>query len=310
MDIKILKDEDLKKHSNYRIGGKAKFFIEAKSLKEVIEAVRLSRKRGAFFVLGGGTNVLFGDNCFDGTIIKIAIKEIKKAGNEIIVSSGVLVSDLIDFCLENGFSGLEWAGGLPGTVGGAIRGNAGAFGGEIRDCISIVESLCFKNNKPEIKMRNNKDCLFGYRDSVFKDSNEIILRVILNFKNRDRKDIKREINERVLYRKERQPLEYPSAGSVFKNIPLSSVSNEVAEEFKAAIKNDPFPVIPVAAVLDKLGLKGKKIGGAEISVKHPNFIINKNNASFCDVVNLINLAKEKVFQKYKIVLQEEIQIIA
>jgi len=306
----ILKDEEIKSHVNYRIGGKADHLVIVENEKELIGAISdLGKKRSPFFVLGSGTNVLFGDKNFKGTIIKIGLKEVKEREDGLFVSSGVPMAELLDLCLENGLSGLEWAGGLPGTVGGAIRGNAGAFGGEIKDSVFEVKSLVFEGGEPILKARKNTECLFGYRDSIFKHNGEIILSAVFTLAKRDKGEMNGEINKYILYRKEHQPLEYPSAGSTFKNIPLDSVSQEVAEEFKAVIKNDPFPVIPVAAVLDRLGLKGKELGGAQISGKHPNFFINKNNASFDDIIGLINLAKEKALEKYGIVLKEEIEII-
>lgn len=328
--MKILKNEDIKRHVNYRIGGKADHLIIVEDEKEIIDAVNLGKKSGRFFILGGGTNVLFSDKNFEGTIVKIALKDIKKQEDGLFVSSGVSIADLLNFCLKNGFSGLEWAGGLPGTVGGAIRGNAGSFGGEIKDSIFGVKSLVFEGDEaifsakgatqkgePRLqrgsasgeKNRNNKECLFEYRDSIFKQNGEIILSAVFNLTKRDRGEIEKEINKNILYRQEHQPLEYPSAGSTFKNIPLDSISQEVAEEFRAVIKIDPFPVIPAAAVLDRLGLKGRELGGAQISEKHPNFFINKNNASFGDVVGLINLAREKALEKYGIILREEIEIV-
>ena len=309
MALKVLKNEYLKNHTNYKIGGKADCLIIVEDEKEILEAVDLAKKYAKFFILGGGSNVLFSDKGFDGTIIKIALKDIKRQKDGLFVSAGVLMAELLDFYLEKGFSGLEWAGGLPGTVGGAIRGNAGAFGGEMKDCVLEVKSIDYKNSEPKIIIRNNKDCLFGYRDSVFKHNGEIILSAIFKLTKRDREEIKKEINKHILYREERQPLEYPSAGSTFKNIPLDSVSQEVVKEFGAVIKNDPFPVIPVAAVLDRLGLKGRELGGAQISEKHPNFFVNKNNACFSDVIGLINLAKEKALEKYGIILKEEIEIV-
>lgn len=306
----ILKNEDIRNHVNYRIGGKADYLIIVEDEKEIVDAVGLSKKNGGCFILGGGTNVLFSDRDFKRTIIKIGLKDIKNQEGGLFVSSGVLMADLLNFCLENGLSGLEWAGGLPGTVGGAIRGNAGAFGGEIRNSIFGVKSMIFEGDEPVLKNRNDKDCLFGYRDSIFKHNGEMILGAIFSLVGRDKEGIEKEINEHILYRKERQPLEYPSAGSTFKNIPVSSVSKKVYEEFKSVIKNDPFPIIPVAAVLDKLGLKGRELGGAQISEKHPNFFINKNNACCADVIGLINLAKEKALEKYGIKLEEEVEILS
>lgn len=310
MALKILKNEPLKKYTNYKIGGISERFIIVEKEEEVAEAINLAKKGGKFFILGAGTNVLFGDDPYDGTIIKINLKTIKKTGNEILVEAGVLMADLLNFCAEKGLSGLEWAGGLPGTVGGAICGNAGAFGGEMKDPVLTVRSVGWSSDIMAFTSRNRKDCLFGYRESIFKRNNEIILNVVLSLKKRDRKEIENEINSRILYRKEHQPLEYPSAGSTFKNIPLDTVSAEVRKEFATVVKTDPFPVIPAAAVLDKLSLKGARIGGAEISPKHPNFFINKNNACYDDVVGLINLSKEKAKEKYGIKLEEELKIIA
>nr|MBP9717047.1 UDP-N-acetylmuramate dehydrogenase [Candidatus Levybacteria bacterium] len=202
------------------------------------------------------------------------------------------------------------AGGLPGTVGGGIRGNAGAFLGEMED--GLIEVTSIDINTLKIKKRNKKECLFGYRQSVFKSGNgknEIILSVKYKLKKGKREEIKKKTQEKIDYRIDRHPLDLPSIGSTFKNIDVKKVPKKVLEEFKNSIKPDPFPVIPVAKLLVSLDYKGREIGGAKFSEKHPNFIVNFNNAKAKDVIALVNLAKKEIKEKYDIKLEEEIMII-
>jgi UDP-N-acetylmuramate dehydrogenase len=300
--------------SNYKIGGPAKFFFRAGSLPEIKNALREWRKTGGnFFILGAGTNILFEDDGFDGLVLKPDFREIKKTGNNFLrVGAGVLVSELVDYFLENGFSGLEWAGGLPGTLGGAIRGNAGAFGGEMKDVVKKVASLGV-SSRPEIIERKKEDCDFSYRNSIFKKQSplgtnpgEIIIEAVLDLKRGDKTLMNDIVRKNINYRKERQPLEYPNIGSIFKNINLKNAPKNRIKEFEAAVKTDPFPVIPAAYLISEAGLKGISSGGAMISPKHPNFIVNVVGASSSDVKNLINLAKSEVKIKFKIDLEEEI----
>lgn len=309
--MKIKKGVSLKNHTTFKIGGKAKYFIEAKSKKDIISAINWAQKNKVkIFILGGGSNILFSEKEFKGLIIKNSYCEIFKKGNKVYFSSGVPMARAVNFYIKNNLKGLEWAGGLPGTIGGAVRGNAGCFGGEMKDSVIEVENLHFKkNDKIKIIKRNNKNCDFNYRWSIFKKNNEIILGAYLKSGKGDKKALEEKIKYCINYRRTHHPMEYPSAGSVFKNIPLKSVNKKVRELFKDKIKYDPFPIIPVAAIIDKAGLKGKKIGGAEISTKMPNFIINKNKASFSDIIKLVNLAKKEVKKKFNIKLEEEIKII-
>ena len=166
-------------YSNFKIGGPAKYFFEAKNFNELIIFLESSRaKSQRIFILGGGTNVLFDDKGFDGLVIKPNFQFIKKDKNTLRVGAGVLISELLEFCLENNLGGLEWAGGLPGTLGGAIYGNAGAFGGEIKDIIREVISLDISFSRPEVIKRKARYCNFKYRSSIFKASKnrEIILK--------------------------------------------------------------------------------------------------------------------------------------
>jgi len=306
--INFRQNVPLKNYSNYKIGGPAHLFAEVKSveeLKEILKQVWDDKEK--FFILAGGTKVLINDKGFNGLVIYNKIEGIKRDGNNLIVGSGVLVKNLLDYCIDNSLSGLEWAGGLPGTVGGAVRGNAGSFGGEIKDNVIQVESLNLKNLSK--KTRQNKKCGFTYRCSIFKlelDNLEFITYVTLGLKPGDREEIKKSISQKIAYRQARQPLEYPSIGSTFKNIPFASLSGDLQKKFASIVKNDPFPVIPIAKILACCGLKGRRIGGAMISGKHPNFIVNMGNAKAADVKALIEIAKRAARKKYNLILKEEI----
>lgn len=295
----------LKNYSSYKIGGPAKFFAEAGSIRELEEILRSARDD--IFVLGEGTNILISDQGFDGLVIHNKIKGIEGKDANLRVGSGVLVKDFLDYCLKNSLSGFEWAGGLPGTMGGAVRGNAGAFKGETKDSVVKVESLDTKTLSGQT--RNNTQCQFAYRNSIFKSGegvNEFITYVTLRLTSGNKKEIGEKIAQKVDYRNNRHPMDFPSIGSMFKNISLDSLSNELRKEFSAIVKTDPFPLVPVTKLLAFCGLKGRRVGGAMISDKHPNFIVNVDNAKSKDVKTLIEIAKQAVKEKYKIILEEEI----
>jgi len=325
--LSIQKDVSLKNFSNYRIGGRAKYFLEVSSLLELKEGFAKWKKISEtlpIFILGAGTNVLIGDKGFDGLVIHNKIKDIKIVGSEsqgvkVRVGAGVLMEDLLAFCIKNSLSGFEWAGGLPGTLGGAIRGNAGAFKGEIKDNIAEVTSLGIKTQ--QIKKRSLKDCKFEYRSSVFKNQSEeesgsqragakeIIIEAILSLKRGNKSDIENQTKEKIEYRRERHPLEFPNIGSIFKNISLEKVSQKLLKQLKDSIKNDPFPILPTAKLLALAGLKGKKQGEAMVSEKHPNFIVNLGSATSEDVLKLISQIKNIIKNKYGIELEEEITLL-
>lgn len=295
--------------SNYKIGGPAKLFVEVETTEEFREILSSEEQNQDFkvFILGGGTNVLIGDGGFDGLVIHNKIEGINIIDGGLEVGSGVMIRDLLTFCIENSLSGLEWAGGLPGTVGGAIRGNAGAFKGEIKDNVLEVRSVDMKTG--EEKVRTNVECKFEYRNSIFKSgegANEFITWVYLGLTDGDKEEIKQKIQQKIDYRINRHPMNYPNIGSTFKNIPLTSLSFKLQKEFAEFVKTDPFPLVPTTKLLALAGLKGRKIGDAMISDKHPNFIINLNNASAEDIKALIEIARQAIKGKYNIDLEEEI----
>jgi len=307
--MKLQENVLLKNYTNYKIGGPAKLFAEVTSVTELKEVIQFAKSlaQDKIVILGGGTKVLINDNGFDGLIIYNKIGGILQLrSGKVNVGSGVLVGDLLKYCIENSLSGLEWAGGLPGTIGGAVRGNAGSFGGETKDSVVKVESLGIE--ALEEKTRDNAGCEFGYRNSIFKSKNlpEFITYVTLKMVPGDKDKIRQAIQEKIDYRNIHQPMDLPSIGSTFKNIPLNSLSPELQKEFSVIVKNDPFPVIPVTKLLALAGLKGRRVGGAMISEKHPNFIVNIDDAKAQDVEELIKIAKETIKEKYKITLEEEI----
>jgi len=315
----------LSRHSNFKIGGPARYFFEAKNVEEIIKAVDKARQmKLPIFILGGGTNILFSDEGFNGLIFKIQNSKIKNQNDNskfkiIKAEAGVPLSELVGITAGSGLSGLEWAAGIPGTVGGAIFGNAGAFGGEIKNIVKEVISLDISNKKPRIIKRSGPECRFAYRRSVFKEKRgqEIIIEATLHFKKGDKKRIQEIMEANMDYRRQKQPLEYPNIGSIFKNVPLTRLKadkygyisiNQGRNQRKSAlvIKTDHFPVIPAAYLIAEAGLKGVSYGGAMISPKHPNFIVNVLDATSGDVKKLIELVKKEVFNKFKIKLEEEV----
>lgn len=308
--IKIKKKIPLSKYSNYKIGGPARYFFAVKTIKELRDATKwVKENKLDSFILGGGTNLLISDDGFSGLIIKPDFKSISLSGNKIKIGAGVDVQELLKQTVKSKLSGLEWAGGLPGSFGGAVRGNAGAFGGEIKDNIESVESFDLVSEK--IIVRKNSACRFSYRNSIFKEKQgrEVIISATVKLAKGDPKKIQESINEKINYRKERQPLEYPNIGSIFKNVDLKKVPPRFRKVFARSIKQDPIPVIPTARLISECGLKGISFGGAMISPKHPNFIVNVLDARASDVLELMNLIKIEVKKKFNIVLEEEVQIV-
>jgi UDP-N-acetylmuramate dehydrogenase len=314
----------LSKLSHYKIGGPARFFFEAKSEKDVRWAVAEAKKRKLpIFILGGGTNVLISDAGFDGLVLRPNIRDIKVKGTTITVGAGMSMANLLKAAIIRSLAGLEWAGGLPGTVGGAIRGNAGCFGGEMKDNVVSVRSFDVKTMK--LVTRTRRQCAFAYRYSIFKKKNgtEIVLSVTLALAKGNKKEIATVVKERIAYRTERHPLEHPNVGSIFKNVPLHAIHKKGSEKYKKAlresalafrgsrfsVKSDPFPVIFAAKLISESGLRGVSAGGAMISPKHTNFIVNVLGARSADVMDLIVLTKAEVDRKFGIHLEEEIQLL-
>jgi len=307
--LKIQESVFLKDYSTFKIGGLARYFVLVKSISQLIESLEWAKKNNLpLLLLGEGSNILFSDEGYKGLIIKIQISEIKTRQNVIICGAGTLINEMLSVTTAKGLTGFEWAAGIPGTIGGAIFGNAGAFDWEMKNITENVKGLNLKDFK--IKDFKNEDCQFSYRSSIFKKEKKYaIIEAELKLKKGDQENILKMVKKNLLYRKERHPLEYPSVGSIFKNIKFTKENLKITKTFPDLRQFLQRGEIPVAQLIHYCGLKGKKIGGAQISEKHPNFIVNIDNATAEDVITLINLIKQKVRDKFGIQLEKEIIVI-
>ncbi len=280
-------NEPMYKHTSFKIGGCADVFLEinnTNSLKKILQ--HLHGKSIPFRVIGNGSNLLIDDKGLSCVILKLCDKfnEIQLSNEtEIISGSAIKLSELCNFALKNSLSGLEFAYGIPGTVGGAIFMNAGAYGGEMKD---VVCSCCHINSDLKEEELPNNELDFSYRHSRYSDNNDIITAVKFKLFPAEKDSIHTKMQDFLNRRKSKQPLEYPSAGSVFRR----------PEGYFAG------------TLIEECGLKGKNIGGAEVSTKHAGFIINKGNASCSDVTSLIKYIQDTVQEKKNVRLTREVKI--
>lgn len=284
--LRVLKDEPMKNHTYFKIGGNASYLVMPESVDEISETVKIAKEeKYPLFVIGNGSNLLVDDKGLDGIVIKIAkpFSDIKVEGNKIIASAGALLSKIANVACENNLSGFEFASGIPGTIGGAVKMNAGAYGGEIKD---VVVKTIYLNKDCNICEKYGNEHDFSYRHSAFGDD-DIILQSEIMLKEGKKEEIKELMLDLNNRRKEKQPLEYPSAGSTFKR----------PQGYFAA------------KLIDDCNLRGKRVGGAMVSQKHCGFIINYDNATFDDVITLINEVKKEVFEKANVMLCEEVKIL-
>jgi UDP-N-acetylmuramate dehydrogenase len=304
------KNISLQEYNTYRVGGVARYLYVAQDTDALIGAVRYARKNNAaYFILGGGTNVLVSEEGFDGIVIKAEHHTTDARDNEIYADAGIPMGALVARAAALSLSGLEWAAGLPGTLGGAIFGNAGSHGGEMKD--SIVEVAVFDPARNGMRNVSAKECGFAYRHSAFKENNIIIVGAVVRLQKGDPADIASRMKENMQKRIAQQPLAQRSAGCVFKNIELAT-SREGCELTRAhtdfAVFRDA-RFLPAGLLVDKAGLKGMRSGGAMISNKHGNFIIAETRATADDIMRLIVSAKDAVREKFGIELQEEIRFL-
>lgn len=279
-------DEPLKRHCTFGIGGVAEIFAEPETIEKLLELIKfLEEKKIKYKVVGNSSNILFGDGTIGGVLIStVKIDEVLRISDcDIVATAGVKLSKLSIDEGRRGLSGLEFAVGIPATIGGSVFMNAGAFGGQMSDVVSAV--WFFENGK--IKRIVNENCEFGYRTSIFvKKPNAVILFVELKLTMKKPSEVLIKMNNFIQRRLKTQP-SGKSAGSIFKSTPIGSAG----------------------MLIDRCDLKGKTIGGATVSDKHANFILNTNNASFLDVYNLITLIKKIVKNKFNEELELEIEII-
>ena len=284
----VIKNAPMKKYTSFRCGGNASVLVIPDSvdcLKKIIDFC--NSKSVKPLIIGNGSNLLVTDNGINGVVIKIGsdISKIELLDETtIICEAGASLKSLCVFALENSLSGLEFAFGIPGTLGGAVYMNAGAYGGEMKDVLVSVTHIDTDGNLGEL---SQDELNLRYRGSAYTDNNFTIVSAVLRLKKADKKEIKEAMDDKLQKRKDKQPLEYGSAGSTFKR----------PEGYFAG------------ALIEQSGLKGYTVGGAQVSEKHAGFVINKNNATSTDVINLIHDVQKIVYEKHGVMLETEVKII-
>ncbi len=288
MGCNAYKDENLCNHISFKVGGPCPLLVEPKNEKQLKDILKLIKETETpYIILGNGTNVLVLDEGLQKVVVKIGdeMTELSLEGDDVICcSAGTKVVTLCKFALENSLSGLEFAYGIPGTCGGAVFMNAGAYGGEVKDTLSEITYL---TPDLEIKTIPVEEAKLSYRHSLFKENSGIVVSARFKMKKAPKEEIKAAMNDYLSRRKDKQPLEYPSAGSTFKR-PEGHFAG---------------------ALIEQCALKGKSIGGAEISEKHAGFLINKNNATAKDILELMEFTKETVKKETGVTLEPEVIIL-
>jgi UDP-N-acetylmuramate dehydrogenase len=323
--MQIQNDFPLKETLYYKIGGTAKYLITCSSRQDILEAIEFVKENKVekIFVCGLGTNLLFSDEYFDGAVIQIAKGEKGEENMRITeeglvkVFAGETMEDLISFSLNHELVGLEWAGGLPGTVGGAVRGNAGAYGGEVKDNLVSAEVLDYSGEEPIFKTLTNDELQFSYRNSFIKQHKKmIVISALFLLEKTDAEGLQKAKSVRdrnAQNRKDKHPLEYPNTGSVFIN-PRTKEEVEkiltVYPDLAELVKNKWYGKVAVGALIDRWGLKGFRIGDAQISEKHALFIVNLGNAKSSEVLQVMDTVKKKFFDAFGFELRVEVEIVS
>ena len=280
-------DEPMSKHTTFRIGGPAALMALPRTAGEAKAAVNAARELGVEpFFLGNGSNLLVADEGYPGFIVKLAGEsdQIQEVNRGLEAGSAVLLSRLSNALMGRGLTGLEFASGIPGSVGGAVTMNAGAYGGEIAQ---VLESVTFLDESGEVCTLPASECGFGYRHSIFSDRKCLILKARFHLEKGDPAAIKARMEELAAKRREKQPVDFPSAGSMFKRPPGYFA----------------------AALIDQCGLKGLTVGGAQVSEKHAGFVINRGGATCADVLELVRQVKEAVLRQTGVELEMEVRVL-
>ena len=310
----LKQNEPLASHVMFNIGGPAAYFYIAKTSEELITALKTAEaSKVAYFILGAGSNILVSDQGFNGLVIKPENRAFEIKGETVYAESGAIITEVLEATLKAGLVGWAWAAGLPGTIGGAIRGNAGAYG----EAMSNVVTQATVYHRGAIKTLTPPALVFSYRHSMLKtDPTMVVLSATMQLRPGDVAKERAQVDAYNQRRADTQPIELPNAGCVFKNIDLSVVEvnkdkvkrglDISEEEFQTATK---FKKLPVSFIVDKLGLKGKQIGGAQVSEKHGAFIVNAGDATAEDVITLMSDIKMRARNQLGIQLQEEIQLV-
>lgn len=279
--------EPMKEHTTFRIGGPARFFLKPDTEEELRELLIYCReKQLPCFLLGNGSNLLVSDKGFDGAVIQLGegFQGIRQEGEQLYIKAGTMLGRAAKYAAEAGLGGLEFASGIPGTIGGAIFMNAGAYGGEMKQVVKQVKVMKQDGNCCILRA---EDLAMGYRTSIVKEKGYIVLEVVLELFKRPAEEIQRRMEELKAARKEKQPLEFPSAGSTFKR---------------------PEGYFAGKLIMDA-GLRGLRVGDAQVSEKHCGFVINRGEAAAADVMELVKTVQERVEKQSGVRLELEVRTL-
>ena len=282
----VFENVDMKKHTTFRAGGRAKYFVTPENKETLSKLIVYLEGKCNYYVIGNGSNLLVRDEGYDGVIIKIGqnMSSCVVKDKEIQCEAGVYLSKVANEALNNSLTGFEFAAGIPGMIGGAVAMNAGAYGGEFKD---IVKEVTLLDKKGGIFTLKGEEMGFGYRKSIVQEKDYIVLSTVLTLEKGDKVKIQDRMDELMRLRKEKQPLEFPSAGSTFKR---------------------PEGYFAGKLIMDA-GLRGYSVGDARVSEKHCGFVVNKGNATATDIIELIENVTEIVKDKFGVTLETEVKII-
>ena len=285
--IPFRENEPLAAHCTFKIGGPAQLFVQPQTEQQLCSAAALCKEQAVrYYLLGNGSNILFADEGFAGVVIDIAAlgSDIAVEGNMLTAGAGVRLAALCRAALEHGLSGLEFAYGIPGTVGGAVYMNAGAYGGEMKDVLTVVRYLTAEG---EVVQASAAELDLSYRHSIFEENGGCILSAQFALQPGNAADIRAKMDELMAKRADKQPLDKPSAGSTFKR-PKGHFAG---------------------TLIDQCGLKGLTVGGAQVSEKHAGFLINRGGATFADMAELIRQVQQRVLEETGVTLEPEVKIV-
>ncbi|OGH72056.1 MAG: UDP-N-acetylenolpyruvoylglucosamine reductase [Candidatus Magasanikbacteria bacterium RIFCSPLOWO2_01_FULL_43_20b] len=299
---KVKPNEPLAKHTTFKIGGQARFLVIVEDREQTIGLLNFLSAEGInYFILGGGSNLLFSDDNFDGVIIKVTSYKLQVTKNVVEADAGVPLAKILNITMEHGLSGMEWSAGVPGTIGGAARGNAGAFGSDIASNVDRVE--VWRNG--EVIILSKEECNFGYRSSGLKKDGAVILSVWFKFPVGNKQEIMAKVQKNLQARQGKFP-PFPSAGCFFKNIKLDKWPGK---------KEDLPPIflergtVPAGWLVEQAGIGGLTVGGAKVDASHCNFVVNVDKATQSDVLKLVEIVKEKVYNKFGVELEQEVEVV-
>ena len=302
---RVKTNESLAKHVTIKIGGPARFFISVDKIEPLVGLLNYLKTEDInYLILGQGSNLLISDEGFDGLVIRITGNELPKiipVGDKfhLEIEAGLSLSAAVNFAAQNSLGGLSWGIGVPGTVGGAVRGNAGAMGKDASSILQWVEVW----RDGEILKLSVSECGYGYRNSNFKHNQDVILRACICLEAGDKQEIMAKMQE---YLKQRRHTPFPSAGSFFKNLKMDKWPGDKKDLPELFLQRGS---VPVGWMTEQLGLRGLSSGGAKISDEHGNYIVNFNNATQADVLNLVEEIKQRVYNKFGVELEPEVQIV-